>query len=187
METQKERVISPSACCSKSPPGPPPSPHSSWLTCSSFMCFTAAKSYICISSAMGGELCFLRSSLLQFTSPWDCLDQLDLFSFDLALIALVDLFPDQRPVYTKTLPVFVWFCWLLAKLTSGRILLYFGSLSQSLMLTLRHASPAVSSALCALLTSPNPSSRPTLAFFIVCRWISRTWSSHQYLCLKQTP
>lgn len=67
-ETQIEGVISLRMHSSKTFPGTPPLPHSSWLTCPPLMLFTAAKSYICISSTMGGEPCFLQSGLLQLTS-----------------------------------------------------------------------------------------------------------------------
>lgn len=68
LKIQLERAISPSVCSSKAFPGTPPPSHSSGLTCPPLMLFTAAKSYICISSTMGGEPRFLQSSPLQLTS-----------------------------------------------------------------------------------------------------------------------
>lgn len=68
MKIQMEGVVSPSMCSSKTFPGTTPPQHSSWLTCPTLMLFTAAKSYICISSTMGGEPRFLQSRLPQLTS-----------------------------------------------------------------------------------------------------------------------
>lgn len=120
LENQMKRVIGSSVCSSKHLPWSPPPPHSSWLTRPPLMFFTAAR-ILCISPAMGGELPFLQSSLLQLTSL-HCMSR-PAYSFLLTLFSEVALFPNNMKFDTKNPPVISWFSWLPAWRTKQVILL----------------------------------------------------------------
>lgn len=126
------------------------SKHFSWYYCSSTVCMAGLPSFYVLHSCQKlylhilyheWEPCLLQYRLLQFT-PLHCLDQPTLFSFDLALTALADLFPDDGQSYSKNPPVTNWFNWLLAMPTSwvDNSLGSSSSLTQHPTLMLRHAS-----------------------------------------------
>lgn len=73
----------PSGDVASTSPGTPLPPQSPPLTCPPFRFSTATESCVCISSTMGADPHFLRSSPLQFTSRHYCLDWPDLFPLTL--------------------------------------------------------------------------------------------------------
>lgn len=157
-------MVSPSVPSLSTFPGtPPPPPHSSWLTCLPFICFPDAKSYICVSSTMGGELCLLQSNGSSFLPYFVCLDPPTL-SFDLVFTAL-DLFPVHIILLQQATreDSFNWLLAPLASWTDNSLSSLFSSLSTPHAYAASCLHLCLSSTSLSCLTSPNPSSGSTLS------------------------